>query len=146
MTAEAWGVGVPSWLGSGGVAELASVAERFSYASFWFNCAGPDAAPAVLLEAALAATDRITIGVGVVPLDTYPCSGLAGELVARGCDADRVVVGVGSGAERARSLVVLRQGLMTLRTRCHVFVSPSAARPLACSPWPLSLPTRCCSR
>src|ERR1019366_3625281 len=112
---EGWGVGVPSWLGSGGVAELASVAERVGYASFWFNCAGPGAAPAVLLEAALAATDRMTIGVGVGPLDAYPCAGLGSELVAGGCDDERAIVGVGWGAERARSLGVVRHGLVTLR-------------------------------
>jgi alkanesulfonate monooxygenase SsuD/methylene tetrahydromethanopterin reductase-like flavin-dependent oxidoreductase (luciferase family) len=115
MTAAEWGVGVPSLLGNVGIAQLASVAERAGYASFWFNCGGRDAAPAALLEAALAATDRITIGVGVVPLDAYPSADLAGELVARGCDSERVIVGVGSGAERARSLGLVRHGLTTLR-------------------------------
>jgi alkanesulfonate monooxygenase SsuD/methylene tetrahydromethanopterin reductase-like flavin-dependent oxidoreductase (luciferase family) len=114
-SAAEWGVGVPSWFGSGGVAELASMAERVGYASFWFNCSGPNAAPAGLLEAALAATDRITIGVGVVPLDAYPCADLASELVARGCDSARVIFGVGSGAERARPLELVRHGLLTLR-------------------------------
>jgi alkanesulfonate monooxygenase SsuD/methylene tetrahydromethanopterin reductase-like flavin-dependent oxidoreductase (luciferase family) len=134
MTAAEWGVGVPSWLGSGGVAELASVAERVGYASFWFNCGGPDAAPALLLEAALAATDRITIGVGVVPLDAYPCAELASELVARGCDFERVIVGVGSGAERAGSLGVVRQGLVTLRDalpRVHLSVGTASPRMIA---------------
>jgi alkanesulfonate monooxygenase SsuD/methylene tetrahydromethanopterin reductase-like flavin-dependent oxidoreductase (luciferase family) len=134
MTAGGWGVGVPSWFGSGGVAELASVAERVGYASFWFNCAGPDAAPAVLLEAALGATDRITIGVGVVPLDAYPSAGLASELVARSCDTERVIFGVGAGAERARSLGLVREGLVTLQDvlpRVRLSVGTSSPRMIA---------------
>lgn len=115
MTTEAWGIGVPSWLGTDGIASLASLAEHRGYASFWFNCVAPDADPALMLQAALEATDRITIGVGVVPLDVYPVEDLARDLVARGCDIPRVIVGVGSGATRAGSLERVQQGLSTLR-------------------------------
>lgn len=115
MTEPGWGVGVPSSVGSAGIGALAAAAEGLGYQTFWFNCVGPDASPAAVMEAALATTHRITIGVGVVPLSVYPVVALAGDLARRGCDDRRVLLGIGSGPPRAGSLDRVRQGLLTLR-------------------------------
>jgi hypothetical protein len=115
MSLKEWGIGVPGALGPDGIGRLAASAERSGYQSFWFNCVAPDADPAALLDAALVATERIDIGVGVIPLNGYPAPTLASRLRGSRSDDPRVVLGVGSGAGRRGSLKRVSDGIAQLR-------------------------------
>src|SRR6185436_3856292 len=64
MSSTEWGIGVPGALGAKAIGSLAALAEQSGYQSFWFNCVAPDADPAALLDAALASTKTVDVGVG----------------------------------------------------------------------------------
>jgi alkanesulfonate monooxygenase SsuD/methylene tetrahydromethanopterin reductase-like flavin-dependent oxidoreductase (luciferase family) len=87
------GIGVPGALGPQAIGILAALAEESGYGSFWFNCVAPEADPASLMEAALARTVSIDIGVGVIPLGGYPSAALAASLRGSRVDDSRVVLG-----------------------------------------------------
>jgi Luciferase-like monooxygenase len=115
MSATDWGMGVPGALGPEAIGILAAVAEQSGYQSFWFNCVAPDADPAALLDAALAGTQTIDIGVGVIPLTGYPPATLADSLRGGRADDARVILGVGSGGTRLGSLRRVSDGIVRLR-------------------------------
>ena len=115
MSATEWGIGVPGALGPEAIGSLATLAEQSGYQSFWFNCVAPDADPAALLDVALARTESIEIGVGVIPLDGYPPASLAASLHGGRADDSRVVLGVGSGATRRGALARVSDGIARLR-------------------------------
>jgi alkanesulfonate monooxygenase SsuD/methylene tetrahydromethanopterin reductase-like flavin-dependent oxidoreductase (luciferase family) len=115
MSSTEWGIGVPGALGPEAIGNLAALAEQSGYQSFWFNCVAPDADPAALLDAALANTGGIDIGVGVIPLDGYPPAALAASLHGGRADNSRVVLGVGSGAARRGALARVSDGIARLR-------------------------------
>ena len=115
MSSTKWGIGVPGALGPDAIGNLATLAEECGYQSFWFNCVAPHADPAALLEAALGRTDRIEVGVGVIPLDGYPSATLAARLHGGRADDSRVVLGVGSGGTRRGALQRVSDGIAQLR-------------------------------
>jgi alkanesulfonate monooxygenase SsuD/methylene tetrahydromethanopterin reductase-like flavin-dependent oxidoreductase (luciferase family) len=115
MSSKEWGIGVPGALGAQAIGNLAVLAEQSGYRSFWFNCVAPHAEPVALLDAALAVTDRIDIGTGVIPLAGYPPASLAAELAHGRADDPRVILGVGSGGARQGSLDRVRDGIARLR-------------------------------
>lgn len=109
-----WGIGVSGALGRDTVARLAEAAERYGYASFWFNCVGSTVDPADLLRVAVSHTDHVQVGVGVVPLDICRAPVLAEQLGDGVCDSPRVTLGVGSGAAPRRQLKLVADGLAVL--------------------------------
>jgi hypothetical protein len=115
MQSRAIGIGVPGALGSEAIVDLAALAERLGYTSFWFNCVAPHTDPVGLLDAVMAGTDRIQVGTGVVPLNGYPSATLAARLAGGPADDPRVIFGVGSGAGRRGSLVRVIDGIVALR-------------------------------
>ena len=115
MSSTEWGIGVPGALGPEAIGTLAALAEQSGYQSFWFNCVAPDADPAALINAALASTEGIDIGVGVIPLDGYPPATLAASLHGGRADDSRVVLGVGSGSARRGALERVSDGIARLR-------------------------------
>ena len=134
MSATKWGIGVPGALGPEAIGSLAALAEQSGYKSFWFNCVAPDADPAALLEAAIAGTDRIEIGVGVIPLDGYPPATLAARLVGGRADDSRVVLGIGSGGARGGALARVSDGIARLRAavpRARIAVGAKRPRMVA---------------
>lgn len=66
-----------------------------------------------MVAAMLAATERIRVGVGAVPLDRRPMAGVASQLAAAGLPLSRLVVVVGAGA--SSSLDGVRAAVGTLR-------------------------------
>ena len=92
------------------------MAEQSGYQSFWFNRVAPDADPAALLDAVLARTERIDVGVGVIPLDGYPPATLAARLEGGRADDPCVVLGVGSGGARQGALARVSDGIPHLRS------------------------------
>ena len=115
MSRTQWGIGVPGALGAQSIGNLAALAEQSGYQSFWFNCVAPDADPVALLDAALASTESIAIGTGVIPLAGYPPAALAAGLAGGRADDPRVLLGVGSGGARRGSLGRVRDGIARLR-------------------------------
>ena len=129
-----WGVGVPGALGADAIGALAALAEQLGYLSFWFNCVAPDADPAALLDTAMGNTERIDVGIGVVPLDGYPAPALAAGLARSRADDPRVILGVGSGSTRRGALARVRTGIGELRNavpRARVAVGAKRPRMVA---------------
>jgi len=110
-----WGVGVDGALGVQRVGELALLAERLGYNSFWFNVMGRSGDPIATLREALACTAEIEIGVGVLPLDAYPANEIAPQLTAAGASTPRAIIGIAAGQIRDHALRVTREALATLR-------------------------------
>lgn len=134
MRSTEWGIGVPGALGPEAIGILAALAEQWGYQGFWFNCVAPDADPAALLDAALARTERIEIGVGVIPLDGYPPATLAARLEGGRADDPRVVLGVGSGGARQGALTRVSDGIVRLRStvpRARIAVGAKRPRMVA---------------
>ena len=92
-----------SWTGrrrgldAGLAREMAAHCEQLGYQSLWSN--DEPAAPglATLAEFA-AATAKIQLGVGVLPLHRYQPAEIAGEVERLGIDPARLWLGIGSGA------------------------------------------------
>ncbi|MGD9704600.1 MAG: LLM class flavin-dependent oxidoreductase [Acidimicrobiia bacterium] len=80
----------------GVVREVAREAERLGYTSFWVNDM-PNADGLASLAAASAATSRIKLGVGVIPLDQRSPAVIGEGVRSSGLPLDRLLLGVGSG-------------------------------------------------
>jgi alkanesulfonate monooxygenase SsuD/methylene tetrahydromethanopterin reductase-like flavin-dependent oxidoreductase (luciferase family) len=78
------------------VGELAHEAERLGYGSFWSNDM-PDADGLASLAAAAARTERIRLGVGVIPFDRRSAGAIDVRLRSLDLPLDRLILGVGSG-------------------------------------------------
>ncbi|HYI16252.1 MAG TPA: LLM class flavin-dependent oxidoreductase, partial [Thermomicrobiales bacterium] len=91
--------------------EVAREAERLGYSSFWCNdTPGNDGLAG--LAAAAAVTERIKLGVGVIPLDRRPPEIIAKDLEALDVPQERLLLGIGSGGDRRVSKV--REGIEQL--------------------------------
>jgi alkanesulfonate monooxygenase SsuD/methylene tetrahydromethanopterin reductase-like flavin-dependent oxidoreductase (luciferase family) len=109
------GLGVTAGLVEAGLArELAAHCEQLGYQSLWSN--DEPAAPglATLAEFA-AATEKIPLGVGVLPLHRYRPAEIAGEVEELGIDPARLWLGIGSGAI-SPEIDSLRRAVAELRT------------------------------
>lgn len=110
-----WGfVGVGSFA-PGELARLASVAEENGYDSFWMSLIPGTSTPLAMLEATLAATQKIDIGLGVVPVDSYAASDLASTLRQRDWPWQRVVLGVGAGQRAQGTTTLVEEAVAVLR-------------------------------
>jgi alkanesulfonate monooxygenase SsuD/methylene tetrahydromethanopterin reductase-like flavin-dependent oxidoreductase (luciferase family) len=91
------GLGVTAGLDAGLARDLAAHCEQLGYQSLWSN--DEPAAPglATLAEFA-AATERIHLGVGVLPLHRCQPAEIAAEVERLGIDPARLWLGIGSGA------------------------------------------------
>ena len=126
------GLGVTAGVDAGLARELAAHCEQLGYQSLWSN--DEPAAPglATLAEFA-AATEKIQLGVGVLPLHRYQPAEIAGEIERLGIDPARLWLGIGSGAlspqidSLQRALAELRR-LLPETTRVVV----AAMRPRLC--------------
>ncbi|MEU6147530.1 LLM class flavin-dependent oxidoreductase [Streptomyces sp. NPDC047081] len=117
MTApHTWGIGVDSRAGPNRVLELAQLADSLGYTSFWFNVIGADQDPFPMLEAVVAGTERIDVGIGVIPLDLHPPGRLSERLSGLSFDVRRAILGLGSGAARERPLGLVKAGLEQVRS------------------------------
>jgi alkanesulfonate monooxygenase SsuD/methylene tetrahydromethanopterin reductase-like flavin-dependent oxidoreductase (luciferase family) len=114
--AGALGFGMDAALGPDVASIVAPEVERLGYVSFWTNDTPPRAAGLPVIAAAQKVSDRIALGVGVIP-----CTGRTPEEIARasdelGLDVRRTVIGIGSG--RAEHPVqVVRAAVRELRGR-----------------------------
>lgn len=95
------------------IREVAAAAEGAGLRAFWLNdTPGADAFEG--LAAAASVTQRIQLGVGVVPLDRFPPERLAARVERVAIPPERLVLGIGSGAAPHAAAVVER-GIHALR-------------------------------
>jgi alkanesulfonate monooxygenase SsuD/methylene tetrahydromethanopterin reductase-like flavin-dependent oxidoreductase (luciferase family) len=112
----AWAValGVAGTLGPDLIARLAPAVEEAGFTALWVNdTPGGDALAA--LAAAARTTERLTLATGVIPVDRRPAEEIAGAAAA--IPADRLVLGIGSGAAREGALGRVDQAIAVLRRR-----------------------------
>ena len=110
------GFGVAAAVSHDVIREVAQEAERLGYSSFWCNDT-PGADGIAGLSVAAAMTERIKLGVGVIPLDRRPADAIARDLEALGVPQERLLLGIGSGGDRRISKV--REGI----ERLHELIS-----------------------
>jgi alkanesulfonate monooxygenase SsuD/methylene tetrahydromethanopterin reductase-like flavin-dependent oxidoreductase (luciferase family) len=91
------GLGVTAGLDVGLARELAAHCEHLGYHSLWSNDE-PAAAGLDTLAQFAAATAKLRLGVGVLPLHRYQPAQIAAEIDRLGIDPARLWVGIGSGA------------------------------------------------
>jgi alkanesulfonate monooxygenase SsuD/methylene tetrahydromethanopterin reductase-like flavin-dependent oxidoreductase (luciferase family) len=109
------------------VKQVASEAETLGYSSFWVNHP-PGSDGLASLAAAASVTERIKLGVGVIPLDRHPPDQIIATTVRHGLPMDRLWLGVGSGGDQ-RGLDRVRRGIDDLRTGTTASVIISALGP-----------------
>lgn len=121
-------IGVAGVLGPDVIARIARAVESTGFDGLWVNDT-PDGDAIAALGAAAQVTERITLATGVVPLDRRPASELARDIDAAELPADRLVLGVGSGAARTGQLALVRGGVAELREHTDARIVVGALGP-----------------
>lgn len=104
-------------------------AEALGYRSFWVNHPGPMDGLGSLAQAA-AATSRLDLGVGVVPLHTRGPESIIDGVRDHGLAAGRLLLGVGSPNPEALRRV--REGVAALRAKLSTRIIVAALGPKMC--------------
>lgn len=108
------GLGITAGLDAGLARELAARCEALGYDSLWSNDE-PAARGLHTLAQFAAATVRLELGVGVLPLHRYTPGEIAAEIGRLGLDPARLWLGIGSGA-LPRQVDPLQRAVDELRT------------------------------
>jgi alkanesulfonate monooxygenase SsuD/methylene tetrahydromethanopterin reductase-like flavin-dependent oxidoreductase (luciferase family) len=104
-------------------------AERLGYTSFWVNHPGPTDGLAALAHAARE-TQRIELGIGVIPLNTRGPESIVQGVKATGLPLDRLLLGIGSPNPEALKRV--RAGIADLRRQLSTRLIVAALGPQMC--------------
>jgi alkanesulfonate monooxygenase SsuD/methylene tetrahydromethanopterin reductase-like flavin-dependent oxidoreductase (luciferase family) len=107
----------------------AKEAERLGYTSFWVNHPGPTDGLAALAHAARE-TQRIELGIGVIPLHTRGPESIVQGVKTTGLPLDRLLLGVGSPNPEALKRV--RAGIGELRRQLSTRLIVAALGPQMC--------------
>jgi alkanesulfonate monooxygenase SsuD/methylene tetrahydromethanopterin reductase-like flavin-dependent oxidoreductase (luciferase family) len=122
------GFGIAAATLSSLVAPLAAAAEANGYDTFWVNdTPGSDGFEA--LRRAADVTSTIRLGVGVIPIDRRPFDEIVKAIEDTKLPKDRLIVGVGAGAELYGSLDNVRAAVQTIRSDAGVPVAVGALGP-----------------
>lgn len=97
--------------------------ERLGFSALWVNDV-PRGDSLAVLRTVAAATDRLRLATGVIPLDRRP----AEALDFAGLPHDRLTVGIGSGGA-ARGLQLVRDGIDAIRARIDAPIMVGALGP-----------------
>jgi alkanesulfonate monooxygenase SsuD/methylene tetrahydromethanopterin reductase-like flavin-dependent oxidoreductase (luciferase family) len=108
------GIGITAGLDAGLARELAARCEQVGYDSLWSNDE-PAARGLDTLAQFAAATAKVDLGVGVLPLHRYSPGEIAAEVGRLGLDPARLWLGIGSGA-LPRQIEALQRAVAELRT------------------------------
>ena len=126
------GVGVPAGDGPGILEPLAAEVARLGYESFWCNdSARPEGDGLADLAVVHRVAPSLVLGVGVVPLDRRPPARIADDVTRLGLPVAQLRLGIGSGAEAAHPLALVRAGVGELRAGlpgARVFVAALGPR------------------
>ena len=106
--------------------QVAAMAERAGYSSFWVNGSPHEGALGILEIAA--DTTSLDLGVGVFPLTKISAEELVSEVRLRELPEERLWLGVGS-ARRPGALAEVRQAVHVLRSELGVTVTTGAVGP-----------------
>jgi len=126
------GLGVTAGLDAGLAREFAAQGEQLGYHSLWSN--DEPAAPGLrTLAQFAAATAKVELGVGVLPLHRYQPAQIAAEIDRLGLDPGRLWLGIGAGA-LARQVDPLQRAVADLRSLLPdtTRVMVAAMRPRLC--------------
>lgn len=123
------GFAVAATVGPDIIHASAREAEARGYHSFWVNHPGTTDGVAALAAAARG-TQRIELGIGVVPLHQRGPDSITEGVHAAGLPLERLVLGVGSAGPGA--LQRMREGIATLRSRLPVRLVAAALGPRMC--------------
>jgi alkanesulfonate monooxygenase SsuD/methylene tetrahydromethanopterin reductase-like flavin-dependent oxidoreductase (luciferase family) len=107
----------------------ARAAEAAGYGSFWVNYPGPVDGLAALAVAAVE-TERIALGVGVVPLHTHGPGRILADVRSNALPVERLLLGVGS--PNPGSLGRVRAGVEALRAHLPARLIVAALGPRMC--------------
>ena len=105
-------------------------AEKLGYDSFWVNYT-PNASGLRALGEAASRTQRIHLGVGVIPLSSRSPREIEAEVHAENLPLDRLILGIGSGSAK-RPLRAVREGVRELRSLLRAEISVAALGPQMC--------------
>ena len=121
------GFGIETAIPDDIVKVVAAEAEARGYSSFWVNNP-PGSDGLSSLAAAASVTQRIKLGVGVIPLDRHPASKIAENAIRLSLPINRLLLGVGSGGDQ-KGLDRVRNGVNELHTATGATVIISALGP-----------------
>src|SRR5262244_1061685 len=107
----------------------AKEAERLGYTSFWVNHPGATDGLVALAHAARE-TQRIELGIGVIPLHTRGPEGIVQGVKATRLPLDRLLLGVGS--PNPDSIKRVRAGIAELRSKLSTRLVVAALGPQMC--------------
>lgn len=97
---------------------LAAAAEALGYGSFWITVLPGETDPVAVLAAALEATERVDVGLGLIPLDSFaPASTAAAIAALAGAPRAVVALGVGSRHRGAARFWAEQAGLFRASAR-----------------------------
>lgn len=105
-------IGVAGALGPDAIADIAADAERLGFSALWVNDT-PDGDAVAALVVAAAATERLVLATGVVPVDRVDPDTLARRAAA--LPPERSLIGIGSGAAREGALGRVADAVTRLR-------------------------------
>lgn len=112
MTTASVSIGVAGALGPADIARIAVAVEAAGFHGLWINdTPGADSLAAV--AAAVAATDRLALATGVVPVDRRAPAEILAAI--RDLPADRIVIGIGSGGTRTGAVALVHDAIGRLR-------------------------------
>lgn len=121
--------GVAAAIDHGILTALAPRIEAAGFHTLWVNDT-PGADGLAALAAVAEVTDRITLGVGVLPLDRRPPAAIVSEVARFALPTERLVLGVGSGARRGPGvLAAVRDELAELRAATDASIVLAALGP-----------------
>jgi alkanesulfonate monooxygenase SsuD/methylene tetrahydromethanopterin reductase-like flavin-dependent oxidoreductase (luciferase family) len=116
MSDQRLGFGVVAGLPDPLLRDLAREVERLGYGAFWINDGGRAGADGLAgLAVVASAAPTLRVGVGVLPLDRRSPGDVASAVRSLRLPRERLWLGVGSGADAARPVGVVREGVAALR-------------------------------
>jgi alkanesulfonate monooxygenase SsuD/methylene tetrahydromethanopterin reductase-like flavin-dependent oxidoreductase (luciferase family) len=122
------GFGIAAATLSSLIAPLAAAAEANGYDTFWVNdTPGSDGFEA--LRKAAEVTKSIRLGVGVIPIDRRPAEEIVEAIGSMKLPIERLIVGIGAGAELYGSLDNVRSAVQAIRAGAGVPVAVGALGP-----------------
>ena len=107
-------IGLAATLGPQMVARLAPAIEAAGFHALWMNDT-PGADALAVLEAAATVTTRLTLAVGVLPVDRRTPAAIIADMDARDLPQERLILGIGSGAASRGALESVRAAATQLR-------------------------------
>jgi alkanesulfonate monooxygenase SsuD/methylene tetrahydromethanopterin reductase-like flavin-dependent oxidoreductase (luciferase family) len=125
------GYGIAGSLDHAIVEPVAAAVERAGYTSFWANDT-PNGDGLASLAAAARVTDRINLGVGVIPVDRTAPAQIAARVAELGLPLDRLIVGLGSGGAKIGTVELVRRAVVELKALLSVRVYVGALGPRMC--------------